>query len=207
MTASLSSSSDMASISGPVTASEYCSSTRPSMWPMAVAVSLWSPVIMATRTPARLASAMAWTHSGRGGSMMAQRPTKVSQGWSRPLTNSGPRFWSWVTSSLGMAPRVRPMTRRPCDERVAICSVQYFSSMSSTSSGLREPPLACLLHTLSMRSGAPFAWTMSLPSYPSPSMSTEGSWTVAINLYSDEKGTSATMGLSFLSSSMSTPVM
>mmetsp|Transcript_8751 Transcript_8751/g.16115 ORF Transcript_8751/g.16115 Transcript_8751/m.16115 type:complete len:241 (-) Transcript_8751:834-1556(-) len=91
MTASFICSSSMASSSGPVTASEYCSSTIPSMCPMAVAVSLWSPVIMATRTPAWWASAMAWTHSGRGGSMMAQSPTMVSHCPSgRSLTNSGP---------------------------------------------------------------------------------------------------------------------
>ena len=44
---------------------------------MAEAVTLWSPVIMMVRTPPRLASATAWTASGRGGSIMDTRPMKV----------------------------------------------------------------------------------------------------------------------------------
>ena len=44
---------------------------------MAVAVTLWSPVIMMVRMPPRAASAMAATASGLGGSIMAAKPTKV----------------------------------------------------------------------------------------------------------------------------------
>mmetsp|Transcript_3527 Transcript_3527/g.6389 ORF Transcript_3527/g.6389 Transcript_3527/m.6389 type:complete len:254 (-) Transcript_3527:534-1295(-) len=93
----------MESSSGPVTASLNFSSTIPSMSPMAVAVSLWSPVIMATRTPAPWASLIACTHSGRGGSIMAQRPTMVSHFPSgRPVTKSAPRLSPTLTESLSM---------------------------------------------------------------------------------------------------------
>mmetsp|Transcript_22000 Transcript_22000/g.38749 ORF Transcript_22000/g.38749 Transcript_22000/m.38749 type:complete len:310 (-) Transcript_22000:659-1588(-) len=124
ITASQISSSDIASSSGPVTADEYFSSTNPNWSPMARAVSLWSPVIMATRTPAVWASAIAETHSGRGGSMIAQRPTIVNQGSSRPLTNSGFSWSPFLTSPFLTVPRQRAKTRSPWELRVAICSVQ-----------------------------------------------------------------------------------
>mmetsp|Transcript_20653 Transcript_20653/g.58796 ORF Transcript_20653/g.58796 Transcript_20653/m.58796 type:complete len:327 (-) Transcript_20653:2163-3143(-) len=193
-TATLISSSLMASSSGPVTALLCCSSTSPRLAPMARAVSLWSPVIMATRTPAPWASETASMHSGRGGSMMAQSPMMVNHGPPRPFTNSGPSCSPFLTSPFGRVPRRRASTRRPCELKMAICSVQYCVSIGSVSP--RSPALACLSHNRTMRSGAPFTWTTSTSSIPGPSLISLESWTVAMNLYSELNGTSAMTGTS-----------
>mmetsp|Transcript_19664 Transcript_19664/g.33826 ORF Transcript_19664/g.33826 Transcript_19664/m.33826 type:complete len:296 (+) Transcript_19664:964-1851(+) len=154
----------MASSSGPVTASLNFSSTIPSMCPIAVAVSLWSPVIMATRTPAPWASLIACTHSGRGGSIIAQRPTIVSHFPSgRPFTNSGPRLSPGLTLSLSTKARHKPRTRRPWELRMAICSIQYSSLTGSMFSSPPTPPLAWNLHCFTILSGAPLTYAMSLP--------------------------------------------
>mmetsp|Transcript_20664 Transcript_20664/g.58841 ORF Transcript_20664/g.58841 Transcript_20664/m.58841 type:complete len:268 (+) Transcript_20664:73-876(+) len=152
-----SSASERASSSGPVMASGYLASTSPSWLPMARAVSLWSPVIMATRTPALWAMEMASTHSGRGGSMMAQSPTMVSHGSARPFTNSGFNWAPFCTSSVPTAPRVKASTRRPCELRTAIFSAQKSISIGSSWSLPKTPALAWYLHSLIMRSGAPLA--------------------------------------------------
>ena len=192
----------MVSSSGPVTALGYLPLTSPSIFPMAMAVSLWSPVIIATRTPAPWASLIACTHSGRGGSMMAHRPTIVSQALPRPFTNSGPN-WSPEMSLLGIIARQSARTRRPWALRIAIWFVQY--GMSRGSSSLKIPAFAWWEHKSAIRSGAPLTYTTYLSSSPDPSTSFTGSCTVAMNLYSELNGTSATTGDSFFIASTSIP--
>ena len=67
--------SSSSSISAPVSAG--LPRPMPSWAPMARAVSPWSPVIIFTRMPAAWHSATAAMASGRGGSMLPSRPSRV----------------------------------------------------------------------------------------------------------------------------------
>ena len=78
----------MKSSSPPVTASSP-SRQMSSCFAMARAVERWSPVIITGRMPARRQRATAFAASGRGGSIMPNRPRKVS---SRSVC-SGSRGW------------------------------------------------------------------------------------------------------------------
>mmetsp|Transcript_36374 Transcript_36374/g.102484 ORF Transcript_36374/g.102484 Transcript_36374/m.102484 type:complete len:315 (+) Transcript_36374:849-1793(+) len=126
-TTACSSSSDMASSSGPVYTSPSFSA-MPSMLPMARAVSAWSPVIIFTTTPASWACRMEGMHSLRGGSKMATSPTMVRNGaWS--ATNSGSRSSTSTLSSSVASQSAR--TRRPRELRADTRSCQKSRSIGA----------------------------------------------------------------------------
>ena len=87
-----SSSSVIASNSAPVTARSP-DSKIPICFAMAVAVILWSPVIITGRIPARLASATASLDSSLGGSTMEISPMKI-----KPFSELKESTWSSSTS-------------------------------------------------------------------------------------------------------------
>ena len=73
---------------------------------MATAVSLWSPVIITGRTPARLHRATASLTSARGGSIRPTRPTKVRSrsSSSGAMDRGGSRSSRWATARTRRAP-------------------------------------------------------------------------------------------------------
>ena len=94
--------------------SARCSCRRgPAGAPMAAAVTAWSPVIITTRMPAPRHSATAAIASGRGGSIMPTRPSRVKP---RRDVGSSPAPWCRAAARSAPAParagRQRP--RRAC---------------------------------------------------------------------------------------------
>mmetsp|Transcript_12884 Transcript_12884/g.18548 ORF Transcript_12884/g.18548 Transcript_12884/m.18548 type:complete len:100 (-) Transcript_12884:527-826(-) len=71
--------------------------------------------IIATHTPALWASMIASTHSGRGGSMMSQRPTIVNQGpphsRTKPASNCAPSFTSSSETQYQHTKTIRAQNR------------------------------------------------------------------------------------------------
>ena len=101
---------------------------------MAAAVSGWSPVIMARRTWARRQASTASCTSGRGGSSMPTRPSRVSPCSASASVSTGP----------GVASRrATASTRRP---RLVIADTSALAAATSTQRG-------------STASGAPFTST------------------------------------------------
>ena len=87
----------MRSSSGPSTASSVWS-INPSSRATATAVSLWSPVIITVRIPARRQRSIDFFASGRGGSDMAMSPAKVN-----PVSADSSTGPSWSSSRQASA--------------------------------------------------------------------------------------------------------
>ena len=168
---------DIASSSGPVSTAGAsgepgCPSTIPISRPIATAVPAWSPVIILTRMPASRHCAIAATASGRGGSTMPTSPHS-----SRPPATSSA---SSVVVPSSARRRAAARTRRPCPPSSSIRR-----SHRARSSGSDVPDgEVCVAQRSSTRSGAPLRCTSSVPSGPRSR--------VAMNLFSDSNGTTAT---------------
>ena len=150
---------------------------------MAFAVTAWSPVIMRTSMPAPSAVWTAPLASARSGSMMPTMPTKsrscVSDIGSEPIASSS-------SSSTNRA--ANASTRRPCSPiRSLAASMSDRISSIGTWVSLNGPPARA--QRARTTSGPPFtsSTTRSRPA-------SVARWKVAMNLYSESKGTSASRG-------------
>mmetsp|Transcript_41040 Transcript_41040/g.122537 ORF Transcript_41040/g.122537 Transcript_41040/m.122537 type:complete len:238 (+) Transcript_41040:233-946(+) len=199
LTSAASSSSDMASISGPVMTELL--PAMPSILPIASPVSAWSPVIILTEMPAVCATLTASMTSSRGGSRIASSAT---------IVNVGSRLRRYLgsitaTSSVsGTSPRHSASTRRPFDDRCS-CALTHISVSSGSvflalMSAMVSPAI-WVEHMGMTRSGAPLTKTMR------PSPGANGWWIVAMNLCSDSNGTLCTRGCSALSLSKCRPAL
>jgi len=189
---SRSAASSIASMSAPVSTPPVVS--MPASAAMASAVPGWSPVTMATRTPARRHSATAAGTSGRSGSARATRP----RGWnSKPWGVAGQGapglalwavwavrpFWAVCVVCAFCAvttARVTASTRLPLEVncRAASCQTAACASLRRHSSAIASgAPLAAMVgdscpgacHTCDIASSSgvrPQACTSSQPSWP-----------------------------------------
>jgi len=117
LTISRSSSSEACSSSVPVTAP--LPFPMPISAPMALAVSAWSPVIILTRMPADWTALIASMASGRGGSRIPNRPTRMKPPESMSATDSD-------VSSAGLI--AAASTRSPSAPSLSTSRSQYSRS-------------------------------------------------------------------------------
>ena len=151
---------------------------------MAVAVTLWSPVIMIVRMPPSFASATALTDSGRGGSIMAASPTKVN-----PCSSSS--VSGRAASSLRSA---KASTRSPSSESRSFA--RRTLSFAASSMGTGPSSESSAHERSSSTSSAPLVSMVGTPS---------NTCSVLMSLRSESNASSLTRGCSARKDTSSMP--